>query len=418
MDKLADPDYVKGKLIKFINCRLLRNHKLVEDYLLILDGVIQDPQVVFWDHLRRPDIYVDCKGGIISPGYIDIQLNGSIGYDFSSDLDDIQEAVDNVSKAQLLMGVTSYCPTMVSSPSEKYHQILPFLGPRAGSIENGAEIIGAHVEGPFINPEKKGAHDMRVLRDAKNGINDFYDCYGKDNLIKYVKYATVASEIPGVMDSIEQLIEETGIVVSQGHSLATVQQAETAFNKGIHLVTHMYNAMATFHQRDPGIVGMLGSPHRDLFYGIICDGIHVYPNSAKIAYYAHPRGAVLVTDAMCAQCLANGDYNLGDMSVQVKDGSVYITGTETIAGSVADMSECVKKFVKFTNATKIEALEAATLHPAQALKIEHKKGTLNHFADADLLILDDDLSIKRIFISGVEATKDSVKFHSKFQDKK
>ncbi|PVV00500.1 hypothetical protein BB560_005116, partial [Smittium megazygosporum] len=122
MSILTDPELVKDKLLKFHNCRILKNHAIYEDYLLVLNGKIQDPKKIFYDLRREPDILIDCKGGILSPGYIDIQLNGSVGYDFSSDIDTIEEAVDNVSKAQLLMGVTSYCPTMVSSPKEKYHK--------------------------------------------------------------------------------------------------------------------------------------------------------------------------------------------------------------------------------------------------------------------------------------------------------
>ncbi|PVU84799.1 hypothetical protein BB559_006315 [Furculomyces boomerangus] len=419
MDILTDPVLLKDKLIKFYNCRILRDHELKEDYLYVCNGKIQNPMECFWDSNKNADILVDCEGGIISPGYIDIQLNGSYGYDFSSDPEIIEESVKNVSMAQLLLGVTSYCPTIVSSNKEVYHKVLPHLGPRAGSIHDGAEVLGAHVEGPFINIQKKGAHDERVIADAKGGIDVLYERYGRENLKKYVSVITVAPDVEGIMDCIEPLIEETGVTVSQGHSLANVKQAEDAFKRGCNLVTHLFNAMTTFHQRDPGIVGLLGtSKNNSFYYGIICDGIHVYPNSVKIAYYAHPSGAVLVTDAMSAQCLDNGEYNLGEMDAEVRDGSVYLVGTHTIAGSVAVMTNCVKNFIEFTGATKVEALEAATLHPAKALKIDNRKGTLNFGADADILILDDDLNIKRIFISGVEATPDNVKFSPRFSPKR
>ncbi|OLY80129.1 putative N-acetylglucosamine-6-phosphate deacetylase [Smittium mucronatum] len=333
----------------------------------------------------------------------------SNGYDFSSEPEIIKEAVENISKAQLLMGVTSYCPTVVSSRSEIYKEILPFLAPRKGSIYNGAEILGAHLEGPFINKLKKGAHDVSVFQDAKNGLSDIYNVYGLNNLKNYVKYVTMAPEVEGIMDCIGPLIQETGVYVSQGHSLATVVQSEMAFERGARLVTHLFNAMTTFHQRDPGIVGLLGSSNNKMHYGIICDGVHVYPNSVKIAYYANPKGAVLVTDAMSAQNLEDGEYNLGSMNAKVENGSVYLVGTETIAGSVAVMSNCVKNFVKFTGATTVEALEAATLHPAQSLNVVDRKGTLGFGSDADILVLDNDLNIKKIFIDGVQVTPENVK---------
>ncbi|KAJ2382247.1 N-acetyl-glucosamine-6-phosphate deacetylase [Coemansia sp. RSA 2559] len=179
------------------------------------------------------------------------------------------------------------------------------------------------------------------------------------------------------------------------------------------MITHLFNAMHPFHQRDPGIIGLLGAPGQRPFYGIICDGIHVHPHSVMIAYYAHPSGACLVTDAMSAQSLPDGYYKLGEMDVDVHGGHVYIKGTNTIAGSVATLSECVQKFIKFTGASKVEALENATLHPAQMLGIAGRKGTLTHGADADILVLDNDLNVQRVFIAGIEATADNVKFNNK-----
>ncbi|KAJ2373175.1 N-acetyl-glucosamine-6-phosphate deacetylase, partial [Coemansia sp. RSA 2607] len=207
----------------------------------------------------------------------------------------------------------------------------------------------------------------------------------------------------------------TGINISSGHSNATTAEASQAFKNGANMITHLFNAMHAFHQRDPGIIGLLGSSDSSSrpFYGIICDGIHVHPHSVMIAYYAHPQGACLVTDAMSAQCLPDGYYKLGEMDVDVNGGHVYIKDTNTIAGSIITMAECVRNFIKFTGASKVEALENATLHPAQMLGIADKKGSLVHGADADLLILDENLHVQRVFIAGVEATKESVKFSEK-----
>ncbi|KAJ1720680.1 N-acetyl-glucosamine-6-phosphate deacetylase [Coemansia erecta] len=402
-------------ITQFYNCRVLKDHKLVEDYLYVQDGKIIDPEKMFWDAKRKPDFRIDCKGGIVSPGYIDVQINGAYGYDFSNDTDIIEEAVSNISKGLLLQGCTAYCPTTVSSRPDVYHKVLKHLGPREGSIENGAAILGAHVEGPFISPQKKGAHELATLRTAKNGLEDFDECYGLENLRKYVAYVTMAPEVEGALESIPKLIESTGINISSGHSNATTAEASQAFKNGANMITHLFNAMHAFHQRDPGIIGLLGSSDSSSrpFYGIICDGIHVHPHSVMIAYYAHPQGACLVTDAMSAQCLPDGYYKLGEMDVDVNGGHVYIKDTNTIAGSIITMAECVRNFIKFTGASKVEALENATLHPAQMLGISDKKGSLVHGADADLLILDENLHVQRVFIAGVEATKESVKFSEK-----
>ncbi|KAJ1988135.1 N-acetyl-glucosamine-6-phosphate deacetylase [Coemansia spiralis] len=402
-----------GSITQFYNCLVLKDHNLVKDYLYVQDGKIIDPAKMFWEEKRTPDVRIDCKGGIVAPGYIDVQINGAFGYDFSNDTDIIEEAVENISKGLLLQGCTAYCPTTVSSRPEVYHKVLPHLGPRKGSIENGAAVLGAHIEGPFISPQKKGAHELATLRTAKNGLSDFDECYGLENLRKYAAYVTMAPEVEGITDTISALIKETGISIASGHSNATTAQADEAFKKGANMITHLFNAMHPFHQRDPGIIGLLGASDSRPFYGIICDGIHVHPHSVMIAYYAHPNGACLVTDAMSAQSLPDGFYKLGEMDVDVHGGHVYIKGTNTIAGSIATLAECVRKFIKFTGASKVEALENATLHPAQMLGISDKKGTLTHGADADILILNQDLDVQRVFIAGVEATSNNVRFKQK-----
>ncbi|KAJ2141668.1 N-acetyl-glucosamine-6-phosphate deacetylase [Coemansia sp. RSA 678] len=403
----------RSPITQFYNCRVLRDHALVEDCLYVQDGKIIDPAKMFWDEQRVPDVRVNCQGGIVSPGYIDLQINGAYGYDFSNDTDMIEEAVSNISKGLLLQGCTAYCPTTVSSRPEVYHKVLSHLGPRAGSIERGAAVLGAHIEGPFISPLKKGAHELATLRTAARGLADFDECYGLDNLRQHVAYVTMAPEVEGVLDAIPDLIAATGINISSGHSNATTAVANQAHRSGANMITHLFNAMHAFHQRDPGIIGLLGAAESRPFYGIICDGIHVHPHSVMIAYYAHPQGACLVTDAMSAQCLPDGAYKLGEMDVNVHSGHVYIKDTSTIAGSIISLAECVRNFIKFTGASKVEALENATLHPAQMLGIESVKGSLTFGADADILVLDDNLFVQRVFIAGTEATPENVKFNKK-----
>ncbi|KAJ2004744.1 N-acetyl-glucosamine-6-phosphate deacetylase [Coemansia thaxteri] len=402
-----------GKITQFYNCMVLKDHKLVDDYVYVQDGKIIDPARMFWDERRAADVRIDCDGGIVAPGFIDVQINGAFGYDFSNDTDIIDAAVDNVSKGLLLQGCTAYCPTTVSSRPDVYRRVLDHLGPRAGSVARGAEVLGAHIEGPFISPQKKGAHELATLRTAERGLADFDECYGLDSLRRNAAYVTVAPEVPGMLDAIPRLIAATGVRVAAGHSNATTGEAARALGGGARMITHLFNAMHPFHQRDPGVIGLLGAAGERPFYGIICDGVHVHPHSVMIAYRAHPDGACLVTDAMAAQSLPDGLYKLGEMDVDVHDGSVYIQGTSTIAGSVATLPECVRNFARFTGASNVEALESATLHPAQMLGIAHRKGVLAHGADADILILDHDLYVQRIFVAGEEATRDNVAYANK-----
>lgn len=241
-----------------------------------------------------------------------------------------------------------------------------------------------------------------------------------------VRIMTVAPEIEGILEVIPKLIERN-ITVSLGHSAAKIDQAEAGVVAGATFMTHLFNAMNPFHQRDPGVVGILGAsdlpapkqperhplpsytspdgnrPDPRPFYGVICDGVHVHPNSVRIAYYSHPRGCVLVTDALAGAYLKPGIYQLGGRDVDVRGSSgAYVKGTDTLAGSTVSIDHCVRNFRQFTRCTMVEALEAATLHPAQTLGIQDKKGTLNTGADADILFLNDDLEIQKVFVAGIE----------------
>ncbi|KAF0396654.1 Metallo-dependent hydrolase [Gigaspora margarita] len=402
-----DREHNRSRLVKIVNGRLIRDHKIINDDVLYLyNGKIIDPQTYFFTCGDLPDVVIDAKGLLIAPGFIDVQINGAFGVDFSQwhGEEKMRKGIDNVARGLLKYGCTSFIPTLISSEIEIYHKVLPLLKSRKGNKTNGAEILGAHVEGPFIMPSKCGAHEESYLRVASGGFSDFVKVYGlnegKDQIVKIV---TVAPEVEGVLDSVEDLVQ-TGVTVSLGHSSATVAQAESAVEKGARFITHLFNAMQQFHHRDPGIIGLLGTTRIPRpYYGIICDGIHVHPNSIKMAYDSHPKGAVLVTDAMAAMGLPPGDYALGDIPVRkINDERVEVIENGRLAGSVITIDACVRNFKKSTGCSIVEAVEAATLHPAELLGIQNIKGTLNIGADADLVFLDDDLKIMKCFIAGEE----------------
>ncbi|KAI8063028.1 hypothetical protein BDF21DRAFT_347401 [Thamnidium elegans] len=396
------------KIYKIINARLLIEHEIVENaYLWFQNGKIIHPQNLFFSARRDADEIIDAKGLLVVPGFIDTQINGSYGIDFADyeePVEVLQKNIDKVAKGLLQYGC---------------------------SATGGAEILGAHVEGPFISVLKKGAHKQAVFKDAKNGIKDFDEVYGPELLKgnKAVSIITMAPEIDGVCDAIPDLVAR-GITISMGHSACRIAEAEEAVTKGANSITHLFNAMQAFHHRDPGLIGVLGacdlpipetsvghpapsstSPDRKRpdprpFYGLICDGVHVHPNSIRMAYYSHPTGAVLVTDTLSAAGLPSGIYQLGGSEVEVvEDGAAYIKGTTTLAGSTITIVQCIRNFRKFTNCPLVEAIEAATLHPARLLGIEDRKGTLNVGGDADLVFLDDsngDIAVKRVFVAGEE----------------
>ena len=187
-----------------------------------------------------------------------------------------------------------------------------------------------------------------------------------------------------------------------GHTLATVDQGLAGKDAGATLITHLFNAMNAFHHRDPGLVGLLGVEQaRRPCYSIIADGLHCHPASVKIAYFAHPAGTILVTDAMGAMGLADGRHALGTLSVDVTGNKAVLVGTQTLAGAVVTMDQCVRNFLGFTQCSIAEALEAATGRPARLLYGEGTvHGTLRPGARADMILLDDDLNLHATYMGG------------------
>ncbi|XP_049791033.1 N-acetylglucosamine-6-phosphate deacetylase isoform X2 [Schistocerca nitens] len=344
----------QSQLLQFVNCSILRNHEIIREDIWVRDGKIVNPEKMFFDEKISADVQIDCKGALISPGFIELQINGGFGVDFSCDFEDVEEGLRVVAKGILAHGVTSFCPTVVTSPAHVYNK----------------------------------------------GFDSVLETYGSlDN----VRIVTVAPELEKAPEVIEKFVER-GITVSLGHSMASLGEGEAAVKHGASFITHLFNAMLPFHHRDPGLVGLLASDavpdDHVVYFGIISDGIHTHPAALRIAHRTHPKGLVLVTDAISALGLEEGMHQLGQLSVEVKAGCAYIAGTDTLCGSIATMSECVKFFKEATSCSIVEALEAATLHPAKALGIHQTKGSLHFGADADFIFLGKDMDLWSTWISG------------------
>ncbi|KAJ8725059.1 hypothetical protein PYW07_016017 [Mythimna separata] len=373
----------KSGLTRFHNCFILRDSKIIKEDLWIRDGKIENPEQVFYVEQLQADLTVNCEGLLIAPGFIDIQINGGWGVDFSYDSENVKEGVRKVSKQLLAHGVTSFCPTMVTSDVEKYHKILPLIKKTDGG-QHGATVLGVHLEGPFISLAKKGAHMEEYIKTPDKGIKTIEEVYGSlDNVV----IVTLAPELPGATEAIKELTE-VGIKVALGHSTASLAQGEKAVECGANLITHLFNAMLPFHHRDPGLVGLLASTtQKQVFYGIISDGIHTHPAALRIASRTNPEGLVLVSDAVAAQGLADGNYRIGPQHVTVEGGRAYVTGTKVLCGSTTGLDECVATFKQSLDCSLEYALEAASLHPARALGIDDRKGKLNFGYDADFVML-------------------------------
>jgi N-acetylglucosamine-6-phosphate deacetylase len=396
-------------ITKFTNCRLVRGDSLVNGDIWVSSktGKIIRSQSAFFDELILPDETVDLGGRIVSPGLIDCQLNGAFGFNFSTLLDDTTQygkKVKEVNRQLVQTGVTSYMPTVTSQTSELYHAVLPYLGPsgRQRLSTDGAESLGAHVEGPFLSPTKNGIHKVDVLVEAHT-FDDLETMYGHGNITPGsdapmpIKMITAAPE-RGAMTSLIPEITRRGIIYSIGHSEATYEEASAAVSRGATMITHLFNAMRPLHHRNPGIFGVLGKAetHEQPYFGVISDGIHLHPTTVKIAWNAHPDGFILVTDAMHLVGLPDGAYqwrNGEDIDHIVKKGSVLLLeGSDKIAGSSITLIECVNNFLNWSGASIPQALKAVTATPAAMLGIQETKGTLEAGADADLVIFSEERS--------------------------
>jgi N-acetylglucosamine-6-phosphate deacetylase len=402
---------------KFTNCLLVKDNTLVQDDLWVssVSGKILNGQELLFEHRTAPDQIIDLGGRILSPGFIDTQLNGAYGFDFSVIPDEGTSAygkgVALVNRSLVVTGVTSYLPTLTSQRPEVYQQVtfhrpltrpaliflqaLPFLGPSATTRDpcRGSESLGAHCEGPFLNPTKNGIHNANVLQAPANGISDFADCYGSSNIEtpSPIKLITLAPELPGALSTI-QAATERNIRISIGHSEASYEEAKAGVKAGAIMITHLFNAMRPLHHRNPGIFGLLGTASSSIqkpFFGLIADGIHLHPTSVKIAWNAHPDGLILVSDAMRLAGMPDGTYDWTNGSRIIKQGALLtLEENGKIAGSSIQLVDCVTNFLNWSGASVPQALKAVTETPARMLGLQGVKGTLDEGADADLVVLD------------------------------
>jgi N-acetylglucosamine-6-phosphate deacetylase len=321
--------------------------------------------------------------GIAVPGFVDLQVNGFAGVDFSStDLDGYRRA----GEALLATGVTAFQPTFVTAPEEELVAALAQV-PKDGI---GPRVLGAHLEGPFISPHALGAHPASAQRDPDPDLLERLLAAGP------VAHVTLAPELPGALDLIDLLCERD-IAVSLGHSNATAAEAHAGYDRGARTVTHVFNAMRRFGHRDPGLAGV-SLAREDVVVQLILDGHHVADEVAQVVWRAAAGRVALVTDAIEAAGIGDGQYRLGSIDVEVRDGVVR-RPDGVLAGSVVTMLESVRN-LHALGAPLADALAAASAVPARVSGRD--LGRLAPGGPADVLILDDRLDLRAVFVGGKE----------------
>jgi N-acetylglucosamine-6-phosphate deacetylase len=259
-------------------------------------------------------------------------------------------------------------------------------------VEDGL-LAGIHLEGPWLSPLHAGAHDPELLaHPSPQGIDDLVEAAAG-----HLRMVTLAPELPGGLDAVRRL-SALGVVAAIGHTDATYDQARAALDAGASVGTHLFNAMRGLHHREPGPVTAL-LEHPDAYVELIADGVHLHPAVLRLAATRKPHLAVLVTDAMAAAGAGDGDYRLGDLSVQVRDGTARLADSGTIAGSTLTMAAAVKFAIGVAGLAIEDVVRAATASPAAMLGLT-KLGALRPGYRADLVVLDEQLDVLRVLHRG------------------
>ena len=371
---------------------LIHANYLDEDFRLVQGDIeIEDGKIlrVGKDLPRKEeDLAVDCAGSYtVVPGFVDVHIHGCAGADTC---DATREALEAMAAFLLAHGVTSFCPTTMTTSRETIQAaLLAAKDMMDHPMEGGARVVGVNMEGPFIAKERKGAQkEEDILPPDFPLFQRFYEESGG-----IVRLVDVAPEQPGGLDFVEKASQLC--TVSIAHTTADYDQAKAAFDKGVTHATHLFNAMSGLHHRKPGVVGAVFDDSR-VRGELICDGFHIHPAVLRAAFRLLGDRALIVSDSMRANGMPEGEaFDLGGQMVTVHQGKALLPDG-TIAGSVTNLHQEIKNLVSFGVPFE-QAVKAATLLPARAIGLNGEIGSIAPGKRADLVVLDENLDIAAVY---------------------
>lgn len=332
-------------------------------------------------------------GGVIVPGFIDIHVHGGYGEDF---MDASQEVLDKITSFHSTQGTTAMLATSMTAPKDRLDEVLAEVDRYRSKPMPYAQLEGVHLEGPFFSPKWPGAQNPdHIVLPNVSWLAEWEKEY--PGLIRQV---TLAPEREGALEVIAWLRQQR-ITAALGHTDATYEEVERAVEAGLHHAVHTYNAMTPLHHRNPGAAGAVLSDPR-ISAEVIADGIHVHP--AAISILAQLKQSadqlVLITDAMSAAGLEDGEYKIGDLPVIVKEGVARLKDGGALAGSTLTMIRGFRYLVQDVGMSLNAASRAASLTPARLLGIDHRTGSLAAGKQADIVLLNQELGIEGVWVKG------------------
>ncbi|KRF33008.1 N-acetylglucosamine-6-phosphate deacetylase [Yonghaparkia sp. Soil809] len=334
------------------------------------------------------DATLDLPGRTLTPGFIDLHGHGGGGAGF----DDGEQSIAAALAVHRAHGTTRSVISLVANPVESLVESLRLI---ARVAADDPTIVGAHLEGPFLAPTRRGAHAAEHLLAPDEDVVEILLSAAAGALVQ----VTIAPELPGALDAIRRLAG-AGVVAAVGHTDADEDVTRAAFDAGATMLTHAFNAMPGIHHRAPGPVAAAFDDER-VVLELVLDGVHVHPSVARVAFRSAPGRIALVTDAMAAAGSADGFYQLGTLNVTVKDGIALLNGTSTIAGSTLTQDAALRTALA-AGIDEAAAIEALTATPARVLGRQSEWGMLAAGFAADLVVLDADLRVEQVWAAGRE----------------
>ena len=372
--------------------KYIKNGKIV-----LKDGIVENSVLAFDDKIcgitameqvPTDAEIIDAKGGYIAPGLVDIHIHGYLGEDAS---DGSADGIKKMANGIMKNGVTSWCPTTMTVSMDEINTALNTVHSLKDESKDweGAEILGVNLEGPFINPKKKGAQ-------AETHIKPLDSKFVIDNA-DIISLATVAPEMDGGCEGIKQIRENCDVKVSIGHTDASFEEALAGIDAGAPHITHLFNAQTALQHRNPGVVG--AALLRDVYTELICDTFHIHKGLFELIAKIKGEKLVLITDCTRAGGMPDGEYTLGGQKIIVNDIQCLLEDG-TIAGSVLKLNDAVKNVYNNTDMPLWTVVAAASLNPAKAIGVDDRKGSLEAGKDADIIITDSDFNILKTIIGG------------------